>query len=226
LGRILKRLITKRRVKFCLGAVLILLVAGFFAYRPLLRAAGNFLVVSEAPEPADAIVVLAGGDPARPLEAVNLYKKGVAPWVVVTTESPPRVFEQLKKDGIVLNQTFENYVKVIAGYGVPEDHVVRIEAYVSDTLEEMERVGEFARKRGWKRLLIVTSNFHTRRARMAARFVLEPEIHVAVIPCDLDSFDPSTWWETQAGVRTFAIEVEKLVTYTLYIWPRMIWRGR
>ncbi len=220
----MKKLITFRRLKILLAVVLVLFVAGFFAYRPLLRAAGNFLVVADAPERADAIVVLAGRDPARPLEAVHLYQSGVAPWVVVTTERPPRVFDQLKKDGIILNQTFENYVKVIAGYGVPEDHVLRIETYVADTMDEMQRIREFAQKRGWKRLLIVTSNFHTRRARMTAHYVLEPDIHVAVVPCGQDSFDPSTWWQTQAGARTFAIEAEKLVTYTLYIRSHAIWR--
>jgi uncharacterized SAM-binding protein YcdF (DUF218 family) len=220
----LNKRITLRRVKIFLAVVSLLLIAGFLACKPLLRAAGNFLVVADAREPADAIVVLAGGDPARPLEAVNLYKAGIAPWVVVTTERPPRVFEQLRKDGIVLHQTFENYVKVIAGYGVPEDHVLRIETHVTSTMDEMQSIGEFARKRGWKRLLIVTSNFHTRRSRMTARYVLEPQIHVSVVPSAQDSFDPSTWWETQANARTFAIEAEKLVSYTLYIGWRKLWR--
>jgi len=46
------------------------------------------------------------------------------------------------------------------------------------------------------------------------------------VPCGQDSFDPSTWWETQAQTRTFAIETEKLVTYTLYLWPRLVWQRR
>jgi uncharacterized SAM-binding protein YcdF (DUF218 family) len=221
-----KKWITWRRAKFLVCGLLILTIIGFFAYRPLLRAAGNFLVVSETPQPADAIVVLAGGDPARPLEAVQLYVKGIAPVVVVTTESPPRVFEQLKRDGIVLNQTFENYVRVLLGYGVPEDRVLRIEVPVSDTFEEIGRIGDFARTKGWKRLVIVTSNFHTRRTRLTARYVLEPGIGVSVVPANQDSFDPSAWWQTQAGVRTFVIEAEKLVTYTLYIWPRKMWGSR
>ena len=140
----------------------------------------------------------------------------------MTTESPPRVFEQLKKDGIVLNQTFENYVKVIEGYGVPKDRILRIETPVADTLDEIQRIRELAQQREWKRLLIVTSNFHTWRSRMAARYVLEPSIHVAVVPSTQDSFDPSMWWQTQAGARTFAIEAEKLVTYRLFLW----WRGK
>jgi uncharacterized SAM-binding protein YcdF (DUF218 family) len=221
----LKKRITFRRLTIFLGVVLILLIVGFFAYKPLLRTAGNFLVVADAREPADAIVVLAGSDLARPFEAVQLFKAGIAPWVVVTTERPSRIFEQLKKDGIVLNQTFENYVKVIAGYGVPEDHILRIETHVTSTMDEMQSIGEFARKRGWERLLIVTSNFHTRRARMTARHILEPQIHVSVVPSSQEFFDPSTWWETQSGTRTFALEAEKLVTYTLHIFWRKLWRS-
>ena len=220
----MKRLITKRRLKIFFGVVLILVLAGWLTYRPLLRAAGNFLIVAEKPEPVDAIVVLGGGDPARPLEAVHLFKAGFAPWVVVTREKPSRVFEELKKDGIVLNQTYQNYMKVIEGYGVPADHVLRVETPVEDTLDEIQRIGEFARSRSWKRLMIVTSGFHTRRARMTANYILEPEIHAIVVPCEKDSFDPSRWFESQGSTRTFVIEVDKLVSYALYLWPRTIWR--
>ena len=219
-----KRLL--RWLKISLIVVAILAVLGFLTYRPLLRAAGNYLILEEKPVPADAIVVLAGGDVSRPLEAMHLYKAGMAPWVVVTTEKVPRVFELLKKDGIVLNQTYENYVKVIAGYGVPEDHVLRIEKYVSDTHDEMNAIAAFAKSRGWKRLLIVTSNFHTRRAKLTARFVLEPEIHATVVAATQDGFDPATWYKSQGDTRTFVIESEKLFTYTLYMWPRLVWRGK
>jgi uncharacterized SAM-binding protein YcdF (DUF218 family) len=227
LGKAVKKKPRSRRwLKLFIVCLLIGVVAGILVHRPLLRMTGNFLVVSETPAPADAIVVLAGGDPARSLEAVRLYKAGLAPFVVVTTEPPPRVFDQLKSDGIVLNQTYENYMKVIAGYGVPPDHIVRIETYVFDTLDELRTVKTFANGRGWKRLLIVTSNFHTRRSRMTARYVLEPDIHASVIAATQDSWDPSAWFESQAGIRTFAIEAEKLVTYTMYLWPRLVWRGR
>ena len=220
----MKKLLTKRRLKIFFGVLLILIVVGLLIYRPVLRAAGNFLIVSDPLETSDAIVILGGGDPKRALEAVNLFKKGIAPFVVVTTENPPSIFEELKSRGIILNQTFENYLKVVQGLGVPEDHVIRIEPYVGDTLDEMTRIGEFARKRGWKKLVIVTSNFHTRRAKMTARYILEPEIRAAVIPCDKDSFDPSAWFESQAQTRIFAIEAEKLISYTLYLWPRLIWK--
>jgi uncharacterized SAM-binding protein YcdF (DUF218 family) len=213
----------KRWLKILAVTALVLIVVGYVTYRPVFRAAGNFLVVVDQPVKSDAIVVLAGGDPARPFEAVQLYKAGFAPWVVVTTERPPRVYEELKKDGIFLNQNYENYLKVIEGYGVPADHFIRVESYVNDTLDEMQAIKKFAQSRGWKSLLIVTSNFHTRRAKMVSRYVMEPDIRVTMVAASKDSFDPSTWFESQASTRTFVIEVEKLVTYKAYLWPRMMW---
>jgi len=214
------------RKLFWLNVILFLVPVIYFTYGFALAAIGRGLVVDEAPGPSDAIVVLAGGEPGRAFSAVDLYKAGLARFVVITTELSPSIFERAKKDGIDLVPTYENYARVLKGYGVPDENIMRIEEQSSDTFEEIQRVGEFARKRGWTRLIIVTSNYHTRRARMVADYLLEPEIHVAVSASRFDKFQPDAWWTSQAQARTFAIEVQKLLTYTLYIWPRKLWKTR
>jgi uncharacterized SAM-binding protein YcdF (DUF218 family) len=223
LGKTVKR---GKRSLFFINVLLLLIAITFFGYRPLLSAIGNFLVVSQPPLPSDAIVVLAGGDPGRALEAADLYQAHMAPYVVVTTETPPKMFEDAKRHGVELFQTYENYVRTLRGYGVPEQNILRIEPYVGDTLDELTRVRDLAREKQWKRLIIVTSNFHTRRSWLVCRYVLQPEIAATVIASKYDSFNPSAWWTTQGQVRTFSIEAEKLLTYTAYIWPRLIWKDR
>ena len=54
------------RKRIVAGVLLVLIALVYFGSAPLLRRAGNFLIVDEKPRQADAIVVLAGGDPARP----------------------------------------------------------------------------------------------------------------------------------------------------------------
>src|SRR5262249_10111016 len=133
--------------------------------------------------------------------------------------------EKARRDGVQLVLNYENYVRLLQGYGVPAVNIFRIESYIGDTLDEISRVRDFARAKGWTRLVIVTSSFHTRRARMVARYLLEPDIRVAVLPSHYDSFQPDAWWTSQAQMRTFSIELEKLITYSFYIWPRMLWKS-
>ena len=121
-----------RKSLYFINSLLILIPLAYFTYRPVLRLIGRIEVVDETPARADAIVVLAGGEPGRALEAVDLYKQGLAPYVVVTTEPPPAIYEQARKDGITLFLNYENYVRILEGYGVPKDHIIRIEDYIAE----------------------------------------------------------------------------------------------
>jgi uncharacterized SAM-binding protein YcdF (DUF218 family) len=214
-----------RKSLFLLNAILVLIPTAYFSYAFILRSLANVLIVSEEPIPSDAIAVLAG-DPGRAVEAADLVKRRVAPYVLLTTENPPAVYEKARKDGIQLVLNHENYLRLLQGYGVPAVDIFRVESYIGDTFDEVRRVGEFASEKGWTRLTIVTSNYHTRRARMVARYLLQPNMRVAVVASHYDNFKPEAWWTSQAQMRTFAIELEKLITYSLYIGPRMLWKSR
>jgi uncharacterized SAM-binding protein YcdF (DUF218 family) len=214
---------TRKRI-YLLNAVLLIVPLAYLGYPMALRAMAQLLIVSDAPLPSDAIVVLAGGDPGRALTAAELFKARVAPIVVVSRETPPPIYEKAKRDGVVIVQGYENYLRVLEGYGVPPARLIRLEQPVSDTYDELLRVRDFAYSRGWKRIVIVTSNFHTRRARLVARFLLEPQLAVAVIASRYDAFRPEAWWISREDTRTFTIEMQKLIAYSLYIWPRRLWK--
>jgi uncharacterized SAM-binding protein YcdF (DUF218 family) len=214
-----------RRSLFLLNAILLIIPITYFGYPYLLRGLTHILIVNEQPAQADAIAVLAG-DPGRAVEAADLFKRNIARNVIITTELPPSVYDRARRDGISLVWSYENYIRLLQGYGVPAVNIFRIESYIGDTMDEVDRIGTFARGKQWNRLVIVTSNFHTRRTRMVARYLLEPELKVIVVASHYDSFTPDSWWKSQAQTRTFAIELEKLITYSFYIWPRMLWNSR
>ena len=216
----------RSRKLFALNLVLLLVPLTYYGYQPFLRAVGGFLIVSEEPGQSDAIIVLAGGEPSRAFKAVELYKAGLAQFVLLTSEPTPSIFEKARRDGIQLIPTYENYMRVLEGYGVPRDRILRIEEASFDTAAEMQRIADFSRKKGWHRLIVVTSNFHTRRSRLVGRYVFSPGIEFTVVASPDDSFKPETWWKSQGQTRTFAIEVEKLLTYTLYYWPKSLWKKR
>jgi uncharacterized SAM-binding protein YcdF (DUF218 family) len=211
---------------FFVNTVLILIPAVWFGYQPLLRFAAGILVIASEPQPADAIVVLGGGEPGRAREAVDLYRAKMAHYVVVTAEPPamaPDQMEELRELGIELAESNENYLRILRGMGVPEENTIRMEPYVADTIDELRAVRELCRKRSWKSVLIVTSNYHTRRTRLISRYVLEPVVQATVIGARYGGIDRNDWWTKTGQVRTFLIEFQKLVAYTFYIWPGILW---
>ena len=64
-----------------------------------------------------------------------------------------------------------------------------------------------ARQKGWKSVIIVTSNYHTRRARYIFRKVFPGDIKVAMASARDADFDPSKWYEHRRAVQRFEHEV-------------------
>ena len=207
---------------FLLNFFLVLIPATYFGYEPLLRYSASLLMVNDVPQKSDAIVVLGGGEPGRAWQAADLYRDKLAPYVVLTQDEPTVDEEELRKHGIELVDGRDNYFRVLRGFGVPEEQIVTVEAYADDTLSELTHIRQLSERRGWKSLIIITSNYHTRRARLTARFVLGSAISFAVVSSSHGGLNRDRWWRANGDVRTFLIEFEKLIAYSLYIWPRMI----
>ena len=205
-----------------LNFVLFLIPITYVGYQPLLRYSASILIVDEQPRKSDAIVVLAGGEPGRAWHAADLYKQNLARYIVLTKDTPTVDVEELRKRGIDLVDGRDNYVRVLRGMGVPEENILTVEPYVEDTLSELSRVRELSERNRWKSVILITSNYHTRRTRLTAQYALEPNIHFTVVSSSYGGLSRQDWWKNRADVRTFLIEFEKLVAYTLYIWPRMI----
>jgi len=195
----------------------------YFGYQPLLRHMASIIIRDSEPKKADAIVLLSGGESGRAWGAADLYREKFGSYVVVTSEPLLSDVKELRKAGIEVATGFDNNVRILRGLGVPPEQIVRVEPDVEDTFEELIRVRELAAERHWKSLVIVTSNYHTRRTRFTAKYVFGPSFEFTVVASRHGDFDRSRWWQTRRDTRTFLIEFEKLVAYTLYIGPRMLW---
>ena len=214
-----------RKGIYLLNFVFFMVPITYFGYQPLLRYCASIVVI-EDPIPAkrDAILVLAGGGPERAWGGADLYNQKLADHVVLTTEQSTYDETELAKRGIELVDGQGNYVRVLRGLGVPDDRVAIVHTPVDDTVSELQSVRELCLDRNWKSLIIVTTNYHTRRARLAARYVFGPEFQLTVVESRHDGWKTDSWWKTRGDVRTFLIEFEKLVAYTLYIGPRVLAR--
>jgi uncharacterized SAM-binding protein YcdF (DUF218 family) len=156
---------TRRRVLATLGALVALAFLGGLAHRPLLRAAGQALVVEGPRQRADAIVVVAGSTPSREALAATLFREGWAPRVLVSRQFVPRRTQELLDMGIRLLDFQGESVLALEKYGVPRSAIVALPEPVEITEAELRGVVAAARARGWRRVILVTTAFHARRVK-------------------------------------------------------------
>ena len=181
---------------------------GFFYVlrRPLMRLAGQFWLVNDPAVQADALIVLGDDNYAgdRAAHAAELYRMGLAPVVVASGRALrpyAGIAEMMERD--------------LESHGVPAASIVKLSHRGENTREEAEALAGLIASRGWKRVLIVTSNYHARRARFIFERVLPTDISVHVSSADDSEFDPSRWWETRQGRKLFSSE---LLGYVVAWW--------
>jgi len=176
----------------------IFLVILYLVRVPLLRFAGEFWIVDDAPENSDAIVVLSGDnfDAVRASRAAALFRSGMAPRVVATGRSLrtyASTTDLMKRD--------------LVDHGVPAAAIIPLNHRAEDTREEALVVSEFVASHGWKKILLVTSNYHTRRSEYIYERALPPGTQLRVISAPDNDYDPQSWWRTAEGARIFFHEL-------------------
>lgn len=178
----------------------------YLARYPILRFTGNFWVADESPQVSDVIVVLSDDDfdAVRASRAADLFRAEWAPRIVASGRALrpyASIAELMQHD--------------LTDRGVPAAAVVRFPNRARNTLEEAGAVSEFLSSRGWKKIIVVTSNYHTRRARFIYERMLAPGTELRVIAAPDPAYDPNSWWRTREGLKTFFYE---LVGYIVARW--------
>lgn len=193
------------RFLFLLFFLLVLFLL-FLVRRPLLRFAGNFWVVEDSAQTSDAIVILSDDNFSadRAARAAQLFKEGFAPRIVASGRylRPYASMAELMQHDLT-------------DRGVPQSAVVRFPMHAEDTLEEAEALSQFLSSHGWKRILLVTSNYHTRRARYIYERMLPPGFELRVISAPDSDFDPDNWWRSRQGEKIF---LHEFLGYPVAMW--------
>lgn len=185
---------------------LFLLAVIYLARRPLMRFAADFWVLDEPAVQSDALIVLGddnyGGD--RAFKAAELYRAGMAPVVVASG----RLLRANVSVADFMGHDLESF-------GVSASSIVKLAHRAQNTQEEALEVAHLVQSRGWKRIQVVTSNYHARRVRFIYQQVLPRGVSVRVSGARDSEFDPSRWWETRQGEKLFLSE---LVGYFVARW--------
>ncbi len=208
--------VPKRRFGLALlaaGAILLVLLAAAYVFRArLLTGAADFLVVDTHPlQPADLIFVLNGEYDSRTLRASQLYQQGYAPQIVMA-HSKALLAEKL---GVVASET-DVAVAVMEKLGVPSDRIVILPAGegVTSTYDEALALRQYAEGHSIRRILLVTSAFHTRRAAWIIHKELSGlPVTLEVAAAPYGGFDATDWWHSEDGLITVNNEYIKLLYY-------------
>lgn len=182
--------------------VVALCAAVYLARHPILRFAAESWIVNEPVAHADAILVLGDDNfnADRATEAAQLFRQGVAPGVVA---SGRRLRPSAGVSELIEHDLVER--------GVPKDKIERFAHDADNTSEEAVALGRLATEKAWKRVVVVTSNYHTRRARYIFDKVFPSGVMVSVASARDGDFDPEHWWERRKSVKDFLGEVVGMV---------------
>jgi uncharacterized SAM-binding protein YcdF (DUF218 family) len=190
----------RSRYGLLLAAIFIFLIV-LLNYNDLLLAAGEYLVECHPPEKAAAIVVLAGDwRGGRIMRAVELVRAGYAPKILV---SGPTSLYGFNEADLAIRYAIER--------GAPPEIFEPVYVQASSTLEEAEKWAPELSNRDIRKVLLVTSNFHTRRASSIFSARLAPEITVQTVCSPDPYFRPDSWWHNREGQKTVFYEYSKTV---------------
>ncbi len=166
----------------------------------LIASSGKFMVIDE-PQKADAILVLAGETAQRPARALELLNQGFAEHVIFDVPANAMIY------GSTYLQLAQNWTDT-----QPQSKALIVCSIqgLSTKAEAVDAAG-CLRRAGARSVLLVTSDFHTRRALSVFRKeVPDYTFHVAA------AYDPTQfgvrWWQHRQWAKTFIDE-----------WIRLFW---
>jgi uncharacterized SAM-binding protein YcdF (DUF218 family) len=195
-----------------------MLAYGFHA--PLLTSLAGFLVVddvsvlsTDSVQPADLIFVLNGEIETRPFHAVDLFKQGLAPQIMIA-----KVEDSLPVEMELWPNETDVAVKIMRELDVPATDITVLTPAggVSSTYEEAVSLRQYAEHHEIQRVILTTSAFHTRRAR----WIFEKELADLAIDLKVSAaphlkFDKSNWWTIEEGLIYFTNEYIKFLYYLI-----------
>ena len=170
----------------------------YLARHPLLRFVGESLVVEDPPEKSDAIIILSDDNfyADRATRAAELFRQKLAPVVVA---SGVRLRPNAGIAELMTHDLIER--------GVPRENILPFPQDADNTREEVQFLQKLVREKNWKSVIVVTSNYHSRRAKYIFGKILADSVTVRMAAARDADFDPQHWWEHRKSVKRFFHEI-------------------
>jgi uncharacterized SAM-binding protein YcdF (DUF218 family) len=190
------------------------------AWSLIAPALANLLVAERPLAHADAIVILSGAADYKQRAAggAAAFREGRAARIILTNDLQKGGWDDTEKG----NPYFiERSARELLERGVPEEAIEKLDRQVGGTHDEAELIVALAAERGYRRVLLVTSDFHSKRALWVFDHVNSTsgnELEIGLLRAAPDERYPTSrnWWLSPRGWRTVGAEYLKFAYYWLY----------
>lgn len=185
-----------RKLRLTTAAVLVLALA-------LFSTSGAFLVVNH-PQHADLIVVLAGETDRRPARGLGLLQQGYAPKLILDVPANLRIFGD---ETIDIARRYVNALPQREDIGICPIFGLSTKTEAQDVRKCLAQVSA-------KHILLVTSDYHTRRALSVFRHEL-PGYDFSIAAAEDPTQFGGRWWEHRQWAKINLDEWLKLVWWNM-----------
>ena len=159
---------------------------------PILRLAAQSWAVSDRLDPADAVIVLGGGED-RAYAAAELYRSGLASRILVDDDADQRLVSNLD---------------------IPPQAVQMFGSGLRNTYQESCALAEWVAKNGAQRIIVPTELFPSRRVRwIFTRELRNLGATVMIDVVQIPEYTADNWWSGSAGRNQFLTEIVKYFYY-------------
>ncbi|MEL6255903.1 MAG: YdcF family protein [Bacteroidota bacterium] len=197
-----------RRLTRVLIVSILLLAALYLARVPLLKGLGDFLITEDTTQSVDAAFILSGSVMERTREAMEVYKLDT---------------DLLICTGETISADLEAFGEIRTDAELARDALLRMGADTSDirvlkrgtsTYEESEEILGYSVTEDFRRIMIISSKFHTRRIQNVFRKKFrEKGVEVIIRGADPIGYETDTWWLEESGMIFVTNEYLKLLYY-------------
>ena len=146
------------------------------------------------PPHSDAIVALTGASDARLTEAMKLLEDCKARRMLISGVNQKASRADIRD---VARATRRYY-----------DCCVDLGFQATNTVGNARETARWARRRHYRSLIVVTSDFHMPRAMLELKGAL-PQVSFSAYPIRTTELDAHHWWRSEAGARRMMVEYDK-----------------
>jgi uncharacterized SAM-binding protein YcdF (DUF218 family) len=190
-----------------LVSFLLILISLWCLIRVSVPIMAGYLIVAHPLHSADALIVMAGSMSERLPAAAELYKKKVANKILLTNDGVSSAFSIEKQRNLYEVEWAETY---LISSGVPEKAIFKLSYTSSGTIYDVLNTRAAVQAAGIKSIIIVTSDYHTRRSHWVFKRVFKD------YPVTVGVFPVESRVATMSTVRKFMVlgyEMLKLLYY-------------